>query len=81
MYTSPQDEITPTRLSPQLGARFALSLAARRLSALRWAALLGGEYDPEAYDVAVEEYRRARAGLVAARDPLLPGASRFACAA
>jgi hypothetical protein len=67
--------------APVVGAEFTLALAARRLSAMRWAALLGGEYDPEAYDSAVVEYRRARDGVVVARRPMGDGPSAFARAA
>jgi hypothetical protein len=76
---------TPPSLAPVpgpvIGAEFTLVLAARRLSAMRWAALLGGEYDPEAYDSAVMEYRRARDGAVVARRPLGGAPSVFAPAA
>jgi hypothetical protein len=67
--------------APLVGAEFTLALAARRLSAMRWAALLGGEYDPEAYDSAVVEYRRARDGAAVARRPLDDAPSVFAPAA
>jgi hypothetical protein len=67
--------------APVVGAELTLALAARRLEAMRWAALFGGDYDPDSYDSAVVEYRRARAGLVAVRRPLPSGPPPFALAA
>jgi hypothetical protein len=67
--------------APVVGAELTLALAARRLDAMRWAALFGGDYDPDSYDSAVVEYRRARAGAVAVRRPLRSGTPPFAPAA
>ena len=86
MTPFPPDGTPPGRYpspvpAPVVGAEFTLALAARRLSAMRWAALLGGAYDPEAYDSAVVEYRRAWDGAAVARRPLSGAPSAFARAA
>ena len=80
-YGTPPGHRPSSVPAPVVGAELTLALAARRLSALRWAALLGGEYDAEAYDSAVVEYRRARHGAAVARRPLSGAPSTFARAA
>jgi hypothetical protein len=40
---------------------------ARHLRALTWAALVGGGYDPDVFDIALLTHRAARAGAAAAR--------------
>ena len=82
MPSFPLDGI-PASLPPVSSERAeqTFALAARRLDALRWAAILGGEYDPDVYDHAVVEYRYARVGLVIARLAAHPRGPRFALAA
>jgi hypothetical protein len=47
---------------------------AQRLRALTWAALVGGGYDPDVFDIALLTHRAARAGAAARRAQARPPA-------
>lgn len=58
-------------------AEVSFAMACRRLENLRRGALLGGEYDPDAYDAAVVDLRSARTVVAAARRLREAAATRF----
>ncbi len=58
--------VPSTPIAQQMvAAEVSLALASRRLEALRLGALLGEDYDPDAFDAAVVAHRKACAAVAA----------------